>query len=90
MAASAAGLVGPQLLERIINASGALTDATIDSTALLFTAALVVQTIFTAGARACGALTGEYVLARLRERFHQHRARTADRHRGARRNRRPS
>ncbi|MFZ2035185.1 MAG: ABC transporter ATP-binding protein [Candidatus Dormiibacterota bacterium] len=69
MAASAAGLVGPQLLERIINSSGTLTDATIDSTALLFTAALVVQTIFTAGARACGALTGEYVLARLRERF---------------------
>jgi ABC-type multidrug transport system fused ATPase/permease subunit len=69
MAASAAGLVGPQLLERIINSSGALTDATINSTAILFTIALVVQTIFTAGARACGALTGEYVLARLRERF---------------------
>ncbi len=69
MAASAAGLVGPQLLERIINGSGALTDATIDSTALLFTIALAVQTIFTAGARACGALTGEYVLARLREQF---------------------
>lgn len=69
MAASAAGLVGPQLLERIINSSGALTDATIDRTALLFTVALLVQTVFTAGARACGALTGEYVLARLRERF---------------------
>ncbi len=69
MAASAAGLVGPQLLERIINNSGALTDATIDRTALLFTVALLVQTVFTAGARACGALTGEYVLARLRERF---------------------
>ena len=69
MAASAAGLVGPQLLERIINSSGALTNATIQRTALLFTAALVVQTLFTAGARACGALTGEYVLARLRERF---------------------
>ncbi len=69
MAASAAGLVGPQLLERIINSSGALTDATINRTALLFTAALVVQTVFTAGARACGALTGEYVLAQLRERF---------------------
>jgi ABC-type multidrug transport system fused ATPase/permease subunit len=69
MAASAAGLVGPQLLERIINSSGALTDATIDRTALLFTIALLVQTVFTAGARACGALTGEYVLARLRERF---------------------
>src|SRR5580704_1019344 len=69
MAASAAGLVGPQLLERIINSSGTLTDTTIDSTALLFTEALVVQTIFTAGARACGALTGEYVLAQLRERF---------------------
>ena len=69
MAASAAGLVGPQLLERIINSSGTLTDATIDSTALLFTIALVVQTVFTAGARVCGALTGEYVLARLRERF---------------------
>jgi ABC-type multidrug transport system fused ATPase/permease subunit len=69
MAASAAGLVGPQLLERIINSAGALTDATINRTALLFAAALVVQTIFTAGARACGALTGEYVLAQLRERF---------------------
>lgn len=69
MAASAAGLVGPQLLERIINSSGALTNATIQRTALLFTGALVVQTLFTAGARACGALTGEYVLARLRERF---------------------
>jgi ABC-type multidrug transport system fused ATPase/permease subunit len=69
MAASAAGLVGPQLLERIINTSGALTDATIDRTALLFTIALLVQTVFTAGARACGALTGEYVLARMRERF---------------------
>ena len=69
MAASAAGLVGPQLLERIINSAGALTDATINRTALLFTAALVVQTIFTAGARVCGALTGEYVLAQLRERF---------------------
>jgi ABC-type multidrug transport system fused ATPase/permease subunit len=69
MAASGAGLVGPQLLERIINSSSALTDASIDRTALLFTAALVVQTLCTAGARACGALTGEYVLARLRERF---------------------
>ncbi len=69
MAASAAGLVGPQLLERIINSSAGLTDATINSTALLFTIALGVQTILTAGARACGALTGEYVLARLRERF---------------------
>lgn len=69
MLASAAGLVGPQLLERVINSSGALTDVSIDRTALLFSAALMVQTIFTAGARACGALTGEYVLARLRERF---------------------
>jgi ABC-type multidrug transport system fused ATPase/permease subunit len=69
MTASAAGLVGPQLLERIINGAGGLTDATIDRTALLFAAALVVQTVFTAGARACGALTAEYVLARLRERF---------------------
>ena len=69
MLASAAGLVGPQLLERVINSSGALTDSTIDRTALLFAAALLVQTVFTAGARACGALTGEYVLARLRERF---------------------
>jgi ABC-type multidrug transport system fused ATPase/permease subunit len=69
MLASAAGLVGPQLLERLINSSGALTDSTIDRTALVFAAALLVQTVFTAGARACGALTGEYVLARLRERF---------------------
>jgi ABC-type multidrug transport system fused ATPase/permease subunit len=69
MAASAAGLVGPQLLERVINSSGALTNATIDSTALLFAGALLVQTLCTAGARACGALTGEHVLARLRERL---------------------
>jgi ABC-type multidrug transport system fused ATPase/permease subunit len=69
MLASAAGLVGPQLLERVINSSSALTDPTIDRTALLFAAALLVQTVFTASARVCGALTGEYVLARLRERF---------------------
>ena len=69
MVASAAGLVGPQLLERVINSSGALTDAIINRTALLFAAALVVQTLCTAGARACGALTGEHVLARLRERL---------------------
>jgi ABC-type multidrug transport system fused ATPase/permease subunit len=69
MVASAAGLVGPQLLERVINSSGALTDAIIDRTAVLFAAALVVQTLCTAGARACGALTGEHVLARLRERL---------------------
>jgi len=69
MAASAAGLVGPQLLERIINSGGPLSDSDINRTVLLFSAALLVQTVFTAAARACGALTGEYVLARLRETF---------------------
>jgi ABC-type multidrug transport system fused ATPase/permease subunit len=69
MTASAAALVGPQLLEGIINRPGGITDADINRVVLLFVAALVVQTLFTAGARSMGALTGEHVLARLREQF---------------------
>ncbi|HEY6471135.1 MAG TPA: ABC transporter ATP-binding protein [Candidatus Dormibacteraeota bacterium] len=69
MVASAAALVGPQLLEGIINATRGLTDSRIAGVVLLFAAALAVQTVCTAAARGFGALTGEHALARLREQF---------------------
>ncbi len=69
LVASAAALVGPQLLEGIINTTRGLTDAHIDVVVLLFAGALGVQTVCTAAARAFGAVTGEHVLARLREQF---------------------
>lgn len=66
--ASAAGLVGPQILEFLIDRvhphSGS---STIDIAAALFVGALIVQTLLTGATRALGAVLGERLLARLRE-----------------------
>jgi ABC-type multidrug transport system fused ATPase/permease subunit len=66
--ASTAGLVGPQILEYLIDrvhphAGG----STIDLAVGFFVAALVVQTVLTGVTRALGAVLGERLLARLRE-----------------------
>jgi ABC-type multidrug transport system fused ATPase/permease subunit len=65
--ASAAGLVGPHLLEDLINSASHETSAAIANDALLFAIALGVQTVFTGGASALGAAVGERVLAHMRE-----------------------
>src|ERR1700691_6200934 len=66
--ASAAGLVGPQILEFLIDHVRAHQgSSTIDFAAGLFLGALVVQTVLTGAARALGAVLGERLLARLRE-----------------------
>jgi ABC-type multidrug transport system fused ATPase/permease subunit len=66
--ASAAGLVGPQLLEHLIDNIGPHHGAsTINTIALLFVAALFVQTLLTGATRGCGAVLGERLLARMRE-----------------------
>jgi ABC-type multidrug transport system fused ATPase/permease subunit len=68
--ASAAGLVGPRVLEDVINnttrSGGA---ARIDTAIVIFAGALVVQTVLTGVSRGLGAVLGERVLARLREQF---------------------
>ncbi len=66
--ASAAGLVGPKVLEEVINnttRSGAA--GRIDTAIAIFAGALVVQTVLTGVSRGLGAILGERVLARLRE-----------------------
>jgi ABC-type multidrug transport system fused ATPase/permease subunit len=65
--ASAAGLVGPHLLEDLINSASHETSAAIGHDVLLFAIALGVQTVFTGGASAVGAAVGERVLAHMRE-----------------------
>jgi len=66
--ASAAGLVGPRVLEDVINTttkSGGT--GRIDAAIAVFAGALVVQTVLTGLSRGLGAVLGERVLARLRE-----------------------
>jgi len=68
--ASAAGLVGPRLLEVVINDAGPHRGtSTIEIAAVLFAGALVVQTVLTGVTRGLGAVLGERLLARLRERL---------------------
>ncbi len=70
--ASAAGLVGPRLLEYVIDDVGPHRgNSTIEIAALLFAIALVVQTVLTGATRGLGAVLGERLLARLRERLIQ-------------------
>ncbi len=66
--ASSAGLVGPQVLEHVINGLTAHgTSSGLDTAIALFAGALVVQTILTGCSRGLGAILGERMLARLRE-----------------------
>jgi ABC-type multidrug transport system fused ATPase/permease subunit len=66
--ASAAGLVGPRVLEDVINGLSAQGESgRIDTAIALFAAALVVQTLLTGLSRGLGAVLGERMLARLRE-----------------------
>jgi len=66
--ASAAGLVGPRVLEDVINnTTRAGGVGRIDTAIAIFAAALVVQTVLTGLSRGLGAILGERVLARLRE-----------------------
>jgi ABC-type multidrug transport system fused ATPase/permease subunit len=66
--ASAAGLVGPQVLESVINNTTKHGGSgRIDTAILIFAGALLVQTIFTGLSRGLGAVLGEGILARLRE-----------------------
>jgi ABC-type multidrug transport system fused ATPase/permease subunit len=66
--ASAAGLVGPRILEVIIDDVGPHHgSSTIDVLSILFVVALVFQTILTGATRGLGAVLGERLLARMRE-----------------------
>lgn len=66
--ASAAGLVGPKVLEDVINnTSRHGATGRIDTAIVIFAGALVVQTVLTGASRGLGAVLGERVLARLRE-----------------------
>ncbi|HEY1828567.1 MAG TPA: ABC transporter ATP-binding protein [Acidimicrobiales bacterium] len=66
--ASAAGLVGPRVLEDVINGINSSHEAgRIDTAIVVFSLALVVQTLLTGLSRGLGAILGERVLARLRE-----------------------
>lgn len=65
--ASLAGLVGPHLLQGIINNARHETSAQISEAVLIFAGALVLQTLFTGAASAVGAAVGERVLANMRE-----------------------
>jgi ABC-type multidrug transport system fused ATPase/permease subunit len=66
--ASAAGLVGPRVLESVINnTTGTGGNARIDTAIVIFAAALVAQTLLTGVSRGLGAILGERVLASLRE-----------------------
>ena len=65
-----AGLVGPRVLGDIVEGiRTGMTTATVDRLALIFAAALVVQTLLTRWARYRSAALGETVLAELREDF---------------------
>jgi ABC-type multidrug transport system fused ATPase/permease subunit len=66
--ASSAGLVGPHVLEDVINGINSHGESSrIDEAVLIFAGALVVQTILTGLSRCLGAILGERVLANLRE-----------------------
>lgn len=66
--ASTAGLVGPRILEVLIDEVGPHKGAaTIQVAALLFVIALVVQTGLTGATRGLGAVLGERLLAHMRE-----------------------
>jgi ABC-type multidrug transport system fused ATPase/permease subunit len=66
--ASAAGLVGPKVLESVINNTTRSGGAgRIDTAIAIFAGALVVQTVLTGASRGLGAVLGESMLARLRE-----------------------
>jgi len=68
--ASLAGLVGPAVLGSLVGALEAgTTREAIDRGALIFLAALIVQTVFTRLTRFRSAILGETVLADLREDF---------------------
>jgi ABC-type multidrug transport system fused ATPase/permease subunit len=66
--ASAAGLVGPRVLEDVINGISSHGEAgRINIAVAIFAGALVVQTLLTGLSRGLGAILGERVLAGLRE-----------------------
>ncbi len=66
--ASAAGLVGPKVLEGVINNTTAKGgNARIEEAIVIFAGALVLQTVLTGASRGLGAVLGESILARLRE-----------------------
>jgi ABC-type multidrug transport system fused ATPase/permease subunit len=68
--AAVAGLAGPFVLGGIVNGlTGEPTQWSIDQAALIFVAALVVQTIFTRMSRLRAGIVGELVLSDLREDF---------------------
>jgi ABC-type multidrug transport system fused ATPase/permease subunit len=70
--ASAAGLVGPRILEVVIDDVGPHRgNSTVEIAAVLFAVALVIQTVLTGATRGLGAILGERLLARLRERLIQ-------------------
>src|SRR5580658_7547949 len=66
--ASAAGLVGPRVLEDVINGINSSNEAArIDTAIVVFSVALLIQTVLTGVSRGLGAILGERMLARLRE-----------------------
>ena len=66
--ASAAGLIGPRLLELVINEVGPNRGGSeVELATVLFAIALAVQTLLTGAVRGLGAVLGERLLARLRE-----------------------
>ncbi len=68
--AAVAGLAGPFVLGGIVNGlTGEPTHWSIDQAALIFVAALVVQTVFTRMSRLRAGIVGELVLSDLREDF---------------------
>lgn len=68
--AAVAGLVGPIVLGGLVESLSTGTTATVINTAaLVFVAALVVQTVFTRATRLKAGVLGELVLADLREDF---------------------
>ena len=68
--AAVAGLAGPFVLGGIVNGlTGEPTRWSIDQAALIFVAALVVQTVFTRMSRLRAGIVGELVLSDLREDF---------------------
>ncbi|HEY5186031.1 MAG TPA: ABC transporter ATP-binding protein [Actinomycetes bacterium] len=68
--AAVAGVVGPQILGRLVQDLGAgLTVQDVNKAALIFVVALTVQTVFTGWSRMRAAVFGETVLADLRTDF---------------------
>jgi ABC-type multidrug transport system fused ATPase/permease subunit len=67
--AVAAGLVGPQVLGRVVESVGKATAVPLGPLLLAFSLALVVQTVATRSSRLRAGVLGEAVLADLREDF---------------------